>query len=131
MLVAHPGGVGLEVAQCGVQFFGFDPGQREGGRRTAVRDVAVVESPAAFGDPGGVLVAEDEGEQLAQVVQVLAGVVQVDDLGGFGEVLAGQVPDPVRAVAEDGELADVAGAAAAGLGGHQHAESAAGAKVAR
>ena len=37
-------------------------------------------------------------------------------------MLAGQVPDPVRAVAEDGELADVAGAAAAGLGGHQGPE---------
>ena len=69
-----------------------------------------------------VVVAEHEGEQLAEVVQVLAGVVQIDDLGGFGEVLAGQVPDPVRAVAQDGQLADVAGAAAAGLGGHQGPE---------
>jgi len=39
------------------------------------------------------VVAEHEGEQLGEVVQVLAGVVEVDDLGGFGEVLAGQVPD--------------------------------------
>ena len=30
VLVAHPGGVGLEVAQGGVQFFGFGPGEREG-----------------------------------------------------------------------------------------------------
>ncbi len=34
-------------------------------------------------------------------------------------MLAGQVPDPVRAVAQDGELPDIAGAADAGLGGHQ------------
>jgi len=34
-------------------------------------------------------------------------------------MLAGQVPDPDCAVAEDGELADVAGAAAAALSGHQ------------
>jgi len=40
-----------------------------------------------------VLVAEHEGEQLAEVVQVLAGVVEVDDLGGFGEVRGGEVPD--------------------------------------
>ena len=33
------------------------------------------------------LVAEHEGEQPAEVVQVLAGVVQIDDLGGFGEML--------------------------------------------
>src|SRR6266581_8334094 len=51
-----------------------------------------------------------------------AGVEQVHDLGGFGEMLASQVPDPDRAVAEDGELADVAGAAAAALGGHQRPE---------
>jgi hypothetical protein len=29
VLVAHPGGVGLKVAQGGVQRLGFDPGQRE------------------------------------------------------------------------------------------------------
>ncbi len=94
MLVAHPGGVGLEVAQGGVQFVGFGAGQREGaGGGQQCREVAVVELAAAFGDPGGVLVAEHEGEQLAEVVQVLAGVVQVHDLGGFGEMLAGLVPD--------------------------------------
>jgi len=38
-------------------------------------------------------VAEHEGQGLAEVVQVLAGVVKIDDLGGFGEVLAGEVPD--------------------------------------
>jgi len=40
-----------------------------------------------------VLAAEHEGEQLAQVVQVLAGVEQAGDLGGFGELAAGDVPD--------------------------------------
>jgi hypothetical protein len=64
-------------------------------------------------------------------VQVLAGVEHVDDLGGLGEVLGGEVPDPGGAVAQDGELADVPGAAPAGFGGHQHAEACGGAKVAR
>jgi hypothetical protein len=44
-------------------------------------------------------------------VEVLAGVEQVHDLGGFGELAAGDVPDPGGAVAEDGELADVVRAA--------------------
>ncbi|HEY6314824.1 MAG TPA: hypothetical protein VIY52_29035 [Streptosporangiaceae bacterium] len=44
-------------------------------------------------------------------MQVLAGVVQVDDLGGFGELAVGDVPDPGGAVARDRELADVIGAA--------------------
>ncbi len=39
------------------------------------------------------VVAEHEFQESGQLVQVLAGVVQVDDLGGFGEVLAGEVPD--------------------------------------
>jgi len=41
------------------------------------------------------VVAEHELQQLCQVVQVLAGVVQVDYRGGLREVLAGQVPDLV------------------------------------
>jgi hypothetical protein len=45
-------------------------------------------------------------------VQVLAGVEQVHDLGGPGELGSGDVPDPGGAVAEDRELADVIGAAA-------------------
>jgi hypothetical protein len=64
-------------------------------------------------------------------VDVLAGVIQIDVLGGGGEVLAGEVPDPGRAVAERDELADVLGAAAAGLGVRQAAKRSAGAKVAR
>jgi hypothetical protein len=42
--------------------------------------------------------------------------------GRFGQELAGQVPDPDRAVAQDDELADVVGAAAAGLGHDQGPE---------
>jgi hypothetical protein len=52
-------------------------------------------------------------------VQVLAGVVEVHDLGGLGEVLGSEVPDPGRAVAGEYELADARGTAAAGLSGHQ------------
>jgi hypothetical protein len=52
-------------------------------------------------------------------VQVLAGVPDVHDLGGHGELAASDAPDQGRAVAEDGELADVAAAAADALGLHQ------------
>jgi hypothetical protein len=52
-------------------------------------------------------------------VPVLAGVVEVRDLGGLGEVLGSEVPDPGRAVAGEYELADARGTAAAGLSGHQ------------
>ena len=60
---------------------------------------------------------EQPGGQVRQLVHVLAGVVEVNDLGGLREVLAGLVPDPRRAVAEEGELADVPGAAAAAFEG--------------
>ena len=66
--------------------------------------------------------AQQAGGQVGEVVDVLAGVVEVDDLGGGGEQLLGEVPDPDRPVAEHDELADVLGAAAAGLGVHQQAE---------
>jgi hypothetical protein len=53
-------------------------------------------------------------------VPVLAGVVEVRDLGG--EVLGSEVPAPGRAVAGEYELADAGGTAAAGLSGHQDPE---------
>lgn len=50
-------------------------------------------------------------------MQVFAGVVEVDDLGRrLRETLFGDVPDPAGAVADDDELADVAGAATARFG---------------
>ena len=52
-------------------------------------------------------------------MQVLAGVVEVHDLGGLGELGGGDVPDPGGAVADDGELADVVRAAADALGLHE------------
>ena len=55
-------------------------------------------------------------------MQVLAGVVEVHDLGGPGELRGGDVPDPGGAVAQDGELPDVAGAAADPLGLHEAGE---------
>ena len=51
-------------------------------------------------------------------MQVLASVVEIDDLGGGGELAASDVPDPGGAVAEDGELADVVRAAADALSLH-------------
>ena len=57
-----------------------------------------------------------------EVVQVLAGVVEAGDLGGLGEAVPGQGPDPFRAVADDDQLADGLGAAAPRFGGGQGAE---------
>ena len=85
-------------------------------------DVAGVEVGQAGGQPVGVGVAECAGELGGEVVQVFAGVVEVHDGGGLGQDRGGQVPDPGRAVAQDDELADVIGAAAAGLGVHQGGE---------
>ena len=64
-------------------------------------------------------------------VQVFAGVVDVHDRGGFGQDRGGEVPDPGRAVAEDDELADVVGAAAAGFGVHQGGELVGGGEAAQ
>jgi hypothetical protein len=51
-----------------------------------------------------VAVAEHDGEQLGEVMQVLAGVKQVNDLGGLGylKLPAGR---PLRPAAERGPLA--------------------------
>jgi hypothetical protein len=40
-----------------------------------------------------VLVAEHELQDAGELVQVLAGVVQIDDLGGLGEFRGGDAPD--------------------------------------
>ena len=61
---------------------------------------------------------------------MLAGMEQVDDLGGLGELAAGDVPDPGGAVAENRELADVARAAAGAFAFTRSANTAAGSKVA-
>ena len=78
-----------------------------------------------------VLVAEHAGELGGEGVQVFAGVVEVHDRGGFGQDRGGEVPDPGRAVAEDDELADVVGAAAAGFGVHQGGELGGGGEAAQ
>jgi hypothetical protein len=117
--VAHPVGVVLEVARGRLEVAGFFAGQREGAGGGADRlDVAVIQ----LGQPVVLAVTEHEVQQFCQVVQVLAGVIQIDDLRCPGEVGGGEVPDPRCPVAEDDQLADVAGAAAAGLGGHERPE---------
>ena len=70
-------------------------------------DVAGVEFFQAVGEPVRVAFAQQPGGEGSQVVGVLAGVVEVHDLGGGREQLVGEVPDPHRAVAEDDGLADV------------------------
>ena len=104
--VAHAVGVGFEVGHGLVDRFGFRAGQvvaaGSGGDRF---DVAVVQLGEPVSEPGGG-VGDDEREQAGEFVEVFAGVVEVHDLGGFGEALLGEVPDPAGAVAEDDELAD-------------------------
>jgi hypothetical protein len=68
------------------------------------------------------VVPEYELQDAGQVVQVLAGVEQVHDLRRLGELGGGDVPDPGGAVAEDGELSDVIGAAADALGLYEAGE---------
>ena len=70
----------------------------------------------------GLALAQQPGGEVGEFVDVLAGVVEVDDLGGGGKQLIGEVPDPDRPVAEDDELADVLAAAAAGFGVHELGE---------
>jgi hypothetical protein len=48
----------------------------------------------AFGQPVWVAVAEHESDEPGGVVEVLAGVVEIDDLGGGGEAVPGEAPDP-------------------------------------
>jgi hypothetical protein len=55
-------------------------------------------------------------------VEVFAGVVEIHDLGGFGQDAGGEVPDPVRSIAEHDELADVLGAPAQCFGVYQGGE---------
>jgi len=120
--VAHPDGVGLEVGQGLVPVGGLDPdhGVFLGGGDDRF-DVAGVQVSQPVGEPL-VGVGDDERDGGGQVVQVFAGVPDVHDLGRGGQELAGQVPDPGRAVAQDDELADVVAAAVAGLGGDQGPE---------
>ena len=122
-VVAHAGRVVEEVAELplGLVFLDAFEGVFADGGLDAV-DVAVVEVFEAGGEPFVPAVAEHELQGAGEGVQVLAGVVEVDDLGGLGELVRGDAPDPGGAVAEDGELADVVRAAADPLGPHQAGE---------
>jgi len=95
-VIAHAGGVVLEVAQGGVQLVLLDSGERElaGGRHDAV-DVAVVEVLQPGGEPLVLAVQQHELQEAGEVVDVLAGVVEVHDLGGLGELGGGDAPDLV------------------------------------
>ena len=79
-------------------------------RPRSARHVAGVEFGEAVGEP---LVAVAGQQPPGQVASswTCSRAKQVDDLGGLGKMRAGEVPDPRGAVAQDGELTDVPGAA--------------------
>jgi len=89
--VAHAVGVGFEVGQVFVAFGGFDAdeGVAAGGVGEGF-DVAVVEVGERVFEPAD-RVGDDEGEVFGEGVQVFAGVVEVDDLGGGWEALVGEL----------------------------------------
>ena len=74
--------------------------------------------PASHWGGSGVMKARWSGE----VVQVLAGVIDVHDVGGVRVEGLGHGPDPGGAVAEGDDLAEVLAAAAQVLGLHQPGE---------
>jgi hypothetical protein len=80
-VVAHAWRVVLEVAEGGVQLVFLHPGEgvlARGGDDAA--DVAVVEVLQAGGEPFVRAVAEHELQDAGEAVEVLAGVVEVDDI---------------------------------------------------
>lgn len=115
--VAHAVGVGFEIGQLFVGVAGGVAGEHKaGGLGNEGVDVIGVEVGEPDGQPVGVTLAENGCERGGEIVQVLAGVVDVHDRGGFGRDRGGPVPDPGGAVAEHHQLADVIGAAAASFG---------------
>ena len=108
--------VALEVAELFVQLVGFDAvqGVGAGGGDDRV-DVAGIQFAEAAGQPLG-RVGGDEGQVVREVVQVLAGVLDVHDVGGVRVEGLGHGPDPGGAVAEGDDLAEVVPAAAQVLG---------------
>ena len=62
----------------------FDVGEGVDASRVAEAvDVAVVQVLKACGEPFFLAVAEHELQEAGEIVQVLAGVVKIDDLGGL------------------------------------------------
>ena len=64
-------------------------------------DAALVEFLAPLPGPSFADLAAVCVDGLGDLEQMALGVENVDDLGGVGEVLVGEVPDPWRTVAED------------------------------
>ena len=82
MTAVHPC---LHDAGAGEQAAGAGPVAAHAGR--VVLEVAQGSVQLVF------LVAEHELEEAGEVVQALAGVAEIDDLGGLGELDGGDVPD--------------------------------------
>src|SRR5260370_24178165 len=85
VLVAYPVGVVREVGQGLVAFAGQGANEVQvaaGGQDRL--DVAFVELVQAGGEPVVAVAGQQPGSEVSQVVQVLAGVIQVDDLGCGG-----------------------------------------------
>src|SRR6266704_1111325 len=81
----HAEGLEVVVAHRCLEFAGLAAGQGEGaGGGADGGNVAVVEVGEPGVQPAGFAGAEHELQQFRQVVQVLAGVIEVDDRGGLG-----------------------------------------------
>ena len=86
MGVAHAVGIDLEVGQLLVAFAGQRAGELQvpsGGEQGG--DIPGVEFGEALGKPVRVTFAQEAGGEDGEVVDVLAGVVEVNDLGGGRE----------------------------------------------
>ena len=116
--VTHALYVGLEVVGFSTNLFG----QRGvGGSQGAEREnqffyFAFVEPALLVSLHPGFLLASVVGKQQSgDGPQVLAGVIQIDDLNRAGKMLLGQIPDPLGTVAEDDFLLGAAPAAIPGF----------------
>jgi hypothetical protein len=84
--VAHPVGAVLEVGQLLVAFASQRAGELQvpsGGEQGG--DITGAGFGEALGEPVRVTFAQEAGGEVSEAVDVLAGVVEVDDLGGGGK----------------------------------------------
>lgn len=136
LAVAHPVGVVLEVLDLGLEFFllgleesGFEFGQ--GG--DDVRGLVAADLLEQGSDPGPGLRGVAAMEFMGDGPEMFVGVVEVQLLGGGGEAVLDQVPDPDRPVGDHQDALGLTQAAPDGLVmelGHEGLEAQAGGDIA-